>query len=162
MSDMFWDEVARRIDQHGYMGEIERTMARVRSTGEVFTPTPLVIQIVRRIPLERFAPGLLVLDPACGDGQFLAAAKWIKVLHYDLPEVAALRDLFGVDIMRDNVDLCRRRLGGGSIVHGDILHPERELQGQTDEDRTLMRRLFTGRQLRLDGIEMSNVAPRVA
>ena len=83
-----------------------------------------------------------MLDPACGDGQFLVAAKWVKVFHHGMPEAEALKDLYGVDIMRDNVDLCRRRLGGGTIVMGDSLKPARELAGQTAEERELMLTLF--------------------
>ena len=137
-----WAEVARRMDEHGYMRGVERTVERVRATGEVFTPTPLVIEMLQGIPLERFAPGQTVLDPACGDGQFLAAAKWVKVLHHGMTEEAAVADLYGIDIMRDNVDLCRRRLGGGTIVIGDTLHPFALVDGQTPEDRDLMHTLF--------------------
>jgi SAM-dependent methyltransferase len=142
MSDDLWADVARRVDEHGYMEGVERTVARVRATGEVFTPTDLVVEMVKRIPLEQFAPGRTVLDPACGDGQFLAAAKWIKVLHHGMTEQAALADIYGIDIMRDNVDLCRRRLGGGTIVMGNTLNPFAALDGQTDEERQLMRSLF--------------------
>jgi type I restriction-modification system DNA methylase subunit len=94
--------------EHDYMADVERTVERVRATGEIFTPSALVLEMVQYLDLEIFAPGKTVLDPACGDGQFLAAAKWIKVLHHGLDEQAALRDLYGVDVMRDNVDLCRR------------------------------------------------------
>jgi SAM-dependent methyltransferase len=124
------------------MTGVERTVERVRATGEIFTPTPLVIEMLREVDLERLAPGRTVLDPACGDGQFLAAAKWIKVVHFGATEDAALADLYGVDIMRDNVDLCRRRLGGGTILMGDTLHPARPLPGQTDAEHELMLQLF--------------------
>ncbi len=142
MSSALWAEVRARMDEHGHMAGVERTVARVRATGEIFTPTGLVLEMVARVPLERFAPGETVLDPACGDGQFLVAAKWIKVLHFGMDEPAALADVYGVDIMRDNVDLCRRRLGGGTIVMGDVLDPSRRLDGQTPEDVEAMRRLF--------------------
>src|SRR5664280_1069227 len=111
MSAELWAEIARRMDEHGYMRGVELTVERVQATGEVFTPTALVIEILAGVPLERFAPGRTILDPACGDGQFLVAAKWVKVLHHGMTEADALTDIYGVDIMRDNVDLCRRRLG---------------------------------------------------
>lgn len=142
MSEDFWRTVAERLNEHGYMEGIERTDQRVRETAEVFTPTPLVIEMLKYLDLELFAPGKSVLDPACGDGQFLVAAKWIKVLKFGMSEEEALKDIYGIDIMRDNVDLCRRRLGGGTIVMGDALRPARRLSGQTDEEHKLMIQLF--------------------
>lgn len=142
MSAQLWTEVERRMNEHAYMHGVERTVERVRATGEVFTPTPLVIEMISGIPLETFAPGRTVLDPACGDGQFLVAAKWVKILAHEMSERAALADLYGIDIMRDNVDLCRRRLGGGTIVMGNALNPFEVLEGQTDAERELMRALF--------------------
>lgn len=141
MSEL-WSEIRRRMDQHGYMEGVERTVSRVRATGEVFTPSDLVLEMVRQIPLERFGAGKSVLDPACGDGQFLVAAKWIKVLAHNMSEAEALDDIYGIDIMRDNVDLCIRRLGGGTIVMGDALNPERKLEGQTKKERETMWQLF--------------------
>lgn len=142
MSAPLWAEVERRMNAHGYMHGVERTVERVRATGEVFTPTSLVIEMLSGIPLKVFAPGRTVLDPACGDGQFLVAAKWVKILAHGMTEQTALGDLYGIDIMRDNVDLCRRRLGGGTIVMGNALNPFEALEGQSDVERELMRALF--------------------
>jgi hypothetical protein len=142
MSAPFWAEVTRRMDEHGYMNGVERTVDRVRATGEVFTPTSLVVEMLSGVPLEHFASGRTVLDPACGDGQFLVAAKWVKILAHEMTEQEALADLYGIDIMRDNVDLCARRLGGGTIVMGNALDPFAALDGQTAGERTLMRALF--------------------
>lgn len=144
MSSEPWDEVEARMKEHGYMKGVERTVDRVRRTGEVFTPTDLVLDMVRQMPLDQFAPGRTVLDPACGDGQFLVAAKWIKVLFHGMSEDAAVKELYGIDIMSDNVELCRRRLGGGTIVVGDALNAERRVPGQTEEDRRAMADLFGG------------------
>ena len=143
MSAQLWREVRRQLDQHEYMTGVGRTVERIRATGEVFTPSALVVEMVSRLPLERFRPGRTVLDPACGDGQFLVAAKWIKVLAFEVDEEQAVSDLYGIDIMRDNVDVCRRRLGGGTIVMGDALNPSSRLDDQTDEEHDMMLRLFT-------------------
>lgn len=142
MSDTLWRRVAEKLNEHDYMTGVERTVERVQATGEVFTPSALVIEMLQYCDLDIFSPGQTVLDPACGDGQFLVAAKWVKVLHHGMTETDALNDLYGVDIMRDNVDLCRRRLGGGTIVMGDALHPSRELVGQSPGERALMVQLF--------------------
>lgn len=142
MLERLWHRVAERLDEHAYMAGVERTVERVRATGEVFTPSELVIEMLQYVDLEILAPNRTVLDPASGDGQFLVAAKWVKVYHHGMSEQDALSELYGIDIMRDNVDLCRRRLGGGTIVMGDALNPSRRIPGQTDDEHMLMLSLF--------------------
>ena len=132
-----WDKIAEKTNQHGYMSGVDRQSDRVKETGEVFTPTDLVVEMCQKLMeknSESFAPGKTILDPACGDGQFLVAAKWIKVLHHNMTEEEAVKDIYGVDIMRDNVDVCRRRLGGGNIVMGNTLDPTTRLEDQTEEE----------------------------
>src|SRR5437016_854188 len=102
MCDSLWRLVDVKLAEHDYMTGVERTVDRVNATGEVFTPSRLVIEMLRYVDLDLFAPGNTVLDPACGDGQFLVAAKWIKIYHHKMSESAALGELYGVDIMRDN------------------------------------------------------------
>ena len=116
---------------------------------------------------ELFAPGRTVLDPACGDGQILIAAKAIKMAYHGMSENDALHDLYGVDIMRDNVDLCRKRLGGGTIVMGNTLDPKQALEGQTPEERELMLDLFdepgdtlVNRKERVRGRKLNSVMHR--
>ena len=86
------------------------------------------------IPTSMFAPGKTVIDPACGDGQFLVAVKWLKVIEFNMSQDEALEDIYGVDIMRDNVDLCKKRLEGGNIVMGNTMEPNIRLDEQTDEE----------------------------
>lgn len=143
MSDQLWAEIASRLDAHGYMSVVDRSEGRVEATAEHFTPTALVMEIVRRLPLEDLGPGKTVLDPACGDGQFLEAAKWVKVLAHEMDPEAALAEIYGIDLMRDNVDLCRSRLGGGTIVVGDALNPGRRVPGQTDAEFDLIQTLLS-------------------
>jgi type I restriction-modification system DNA methylase subunit len=137
-----WNEIKRRTDEHGYMSGVDRMTDRVKETGEVFTPTDLVIEIVQKQGVSTLAPGKTVLDPACGDGQFLVVAKWVKVLHHGMTEQDALDDIYGVDIMRDNIDLCKARLGGGHIVMGDTLNSNIHLPEQTAEEYHLMKEWF--------------------
>lgn len=131
------------MEDFGYMAQIDRSAQRVSETAEIFTPTNLVIEILQKLDLEIFSPGKTVLDPACGDGQFLIAAKLVKVIHFKMDEDKALLDLYGVDIMRDNVDLCRARLGGGHIFMGNSLDPHAVLDGQTAFEHSEMIRLFS-------------------
>ena len=143
MSISLWSLVEEKLNEHSYMEGVERTVERVNATAEIFTPTSLVIEILRYINPEMLAPGKTVLDPACGDGQFLVAAKWIKVFHFGMSESDALSEIFGVDLMRDNVDLCKRRLGGGTVIMGNSLLPEAHVDGQTPDEHELMVRLFS-------------------
>ena len=143
MSDKLWSEVKDRMNDHSYMGEIDRDEYRVKVTAEVFTPTDLVIRMIRECGADKFAPGKTVLDPACGDGQFLVAVKWVKVLFHGMTESDALDDIYGIDLMRDNVDLCKKRLGGGTILMGDSLNPENRNKGQTDTEHDKLLKLFT-------------------
>ena len=142
MSDKLWSEVKNRMDDHSYMSGIDRDEYRVKVTAEVFTPTDLVIRMVRECGADKFAPGKTVLDPACGDGQFLVASKWVKVLFHGMEEIA-LNDIYGIDLMRDNVDLCKKRLGGGTILMGDSVNPEKRIKGQTDIEHDELMKLFT-------------------
>ena len=92
--------------------------------------------------VDNFASGKTVFDPACGDGQMLVTVKWLKVLHFGMTEEEALKDIYGVDIMRDNVDLCKKRLGGGTIIMGDTLNPYAILPQQTEQEQILMEDMF--------------------
>ena len=130
--------------RHDYMAGVQRTVERIRATGEVFTPASLVLEMIEYLGPASLGPGKTILDPACGDGQFLVAAKGVKVYFHGMTEELALADLFGVDIMRDNVDVCRRRLGGGTIIMGNTLKPSEKLEGQSAEELALMMELFEG------------------
>lgn len=137
-----WDKIAEKTNEHGYMSGVDRESDRVKATGEVYTPTDLVIEMLQTMDIEDFAPGKTTLDPACGDGQLLVPIKWLKVFHYNMSEEDAVKDLYGVDIMRDNVDLCKRRLGGGNIVMGNTLNPDVYLDGQSEDEYISMRKWF--------------------
>ena len=137
-----WDKIAEKTNEHGYMSGVDRESDRVKATGEVYTPTDLVIEMLQTMDIEDFAPGKTTLDPACGDGQLLVPGKWLKVFHYNMSEEDAVKDLYGVDIMRDNVDLCKRRLGGGNSVMGNTLNPDVYLDGQSEDEYISMRKWF--------------------
>jgi len=141
MSDQLWAEVHRLCELSREPVVRHRNRERIRRTAEIFTPTPLVIDLLRNVPKESFGPGKKVLDPACGDGQFLSAVKFAKVLFWGQSEESALEDLFGIDIVAENVVLCQLRLGGGTILVGDALNPSRRVVGQTEHDRTRLQEI---------------------
>ena len=138
-----WDKIRDLMNSHSYMSEIERDKQRIQSTAEIFTPTDLVIEMLNNIDINRLGAGKTILDPACGDGQFLTSIKWVKVYIHQMTEEEALQDIYGVDIMRDNVDLCKKRLGGGTILMGDSLNPDNRLKDQTDDEHYQLKGLFS-------------------
>ena len=102
--------VIKHIRDRDYMEGVERENLRVKQTGEVFTPTELVQVLLEQIDRSVFAdPEQPFMDPACGDGQFLGEALILK-LQAGIDFETALSTIYGVDLMQDNVDLCRERL----------------------------------------------------
>lgn len=102
--------VIDHIRNRSYMSGVDREKNRVKSTGEVFTPTSLVQDTLNKIPNEQFTDtSKTFLDPSCGDGQFLGEVLIRKMENGSTFE-QALSTIYGVDLMEDNVDLCRERL----------------------------------------------------
>jgi type I restriction-modification system DNA methylase subunit len=82
---------------------------RRKQTAEVFTPSWLVAQMLDKLPMEVWTENKTFCDPACGNGNFLVAILERK-LAKGHPPLEALRTIYGVDIMADNVAECRQRL----------------------------------------------------
>ena len=119
MLNLMLSEVIDHIRNRTYMGGVERDQLRVKATGEVFTPTPLVQEMLEQIPIGQFTdPTKTFLDPSCGDGQFLGEVL-IRKMEYGSTFEQALSTIYGVDLMQDNVNLCRERLlcGRTDLVH---------------------------------------------
>lgn len=103
-------KVIDHIRDRTYMGGVERDQLRVKATGEVFTPTELVREILEQIPINQFQdPAKTFLDNSCGDGQFLGEVLIRKMENGSTFE-QALSTTYGVDLMQDNVEQCRTRL----------------------------------------------------
>jgi hypothetical protein len=112
-------KVIDHIRDRAYMSGVQRTQARVKATGEVFTPTELVREMLEQIPINRFQdPAKTFLDNSCGDGQFLGEVLIRKMENGSTFE-QALSTIYGVDLMQDNVDQCRERLlcGRTDLAH---------------------------------------------
>ena len=100
----------KHLRDREYMSGTERDQNRVKATGEVFTPTPLVQEILDQLPQNLFTDSTKTfLDPACGDGQFLGEVL-IRKLENSIDFETALSTIYGVDLMPDNVKLCQDRL----------------------------------------------------
>ena len=104
------NNIKNHIRNRDYMSGVERDQARVKATGEVFTPTPLVQEMLDKLPQELFeSHDKTFLDPSCGDGQFLGEVL-IRKMENGATFEQALSTVYGVDLMLDNVEECRKRL----------------------------------------------------
>ena len=107
------NEFIKYSREHSYMSGIERDKLRVKETAEVFTPTPLVQEMLDKLPQELFEdPTKTFLDPCCGDGQFLSEVVIRKMERSGCTLEQALSTTYGLEIMEDNIKLCKERLGG--------------------------------------------------
>jgi len=107
------EEAIDHIRVRPYMGSISRDKTRTKQTEEFFTPSWVVCRSLGLI--EENDSGAFndetktFLDPCCGDGQFLGEIL-IKKLEAGQNFETALSTLYGIDIMKDNIDECRSRL----------------------------------------------------
>lgn len=103
-------EVIAHAREREYMSGIDRNHTRVKATQEVFTPTALVQEVLDQLPQELFADTTKTFcDPSCGDGQFLSEVL-IRKMENGIDFETALSTIYGVELMPDNVELCRDRL----------------------------------------------------
>ena len=99
-----------------YMSGVERDKLRIKQTAEVFTPTPLVQEMLDKLeesdPTLFSDPTKTFIDNSCGDGQFLSEVVIRKIERSGCSLEQALKITYGVELMEDNVYECRRRLSG--------------------------------------------------
>ena len=98
-----------------------KSRKRVADYGEVFTAEREVNAMCDLVASECLRPDSRFLEPACGDGNFLAVILRRKLSElrrkykksprdYEKQAIVAIGSLYGVDIMNDNVLACRERL----------------------------------------------------
>lgn len=99
-----------------YMSGIERDRLRQKETAEVFTPTYFVQQILDEEEIN--SPDMFTdenktyMDNSCGDGQILSEVVIRKMQRSNCTLEKALSTIYGVELMEDNVKLCKERLAG--------------------------------------------------
>lgn len=147
------NSIIKHIRDRDYMSGVARDELRVKATGEVFTPTPLVQEVLDQLPDTVFTdPTKTFCDPSCGDGQFLGEVL-IRKMENGATFEQALSTIYGVDLMEDNVLLCRERLLCGqehlkhiverNIVCHDALTYDYSFNGTNlNEDEVQWDRLF--------------------
>ncbi len=104
-----------------------KSKERVAAHGEVFTNPREVNAILDLVKPETERIDSRFLEPACGEGAFLAEIlrrklavalresriprrKSISLPDYEKKAVIAACSIYGVDILQDNVEICRQRM----------------------------------------------------
>lgn len=96
---------------------------RIIDHGEVFTPPELVNDMLDLVAHECERIDSRFLEPACGDGNFLAEVLRRKLLtvdkrnprardRWERDAILSLCSLYGIDLLPDNIAICRERLLG--------------------------------------------------
>ena len=130
-------EYIKYVRNREYMSGVERDKLRIKQTAEIFTPTPLVQEMLDKLeeqdPTLFTNPNKTFLDNSCGDGQFLSEVVIRKMEKSGCSLEEALSTTYGVEFMEDNVNECKKRLAGPeptdeiweilnkNIVHHDAL-----------------------------------------
>jgi adenine-specific DNA methylase len=98
------------------MSGVERDKLRIKETAEIFTPTSLVQEMLDKLEETDsklfLNPNKTFLEPSCGDGQFLSEVIIRKMERSGCTLEQALSTTYGVELMKDNVKLCKERLAG--------------------------------------------------
>lgn len=106
-----------------------KSRQRVSDHGEVFTAEREVNAMLDLVKQETERVDSRFLEPACGDGNFLAEIlrrklvvakkraipprkRTIVPLEFEKQSLIAIASLYGVDLLMDNVIACRQRLYG--------------------------------------------------
>jgi SAM-dependent methyltransferase len=98
-----------------------KSKRRVADYGEVFTAEREVNAMLDLVKQETERIDSRFLEPACGNGNFLAEILRRKLAvvksrygknpdDYERYAVIAVTSIYGVDILQDNVDECRERM----------------------------------------------------
>ncbi len=99
----------------------DRKRQRIIDHGEVFTPPGLVNDMLDLVGHECKRIDSRFLEPACGDGNFLAEVLRRKLVTVDKTNrrnpnkwerdaILAVSSLYGIDLLTDNIAACRDRL----------------------------------------------------
>ncbi len=103
------------------MSDQVKSKQRVTDHGEVFTAEREVNAMLDLVKQETERIDSRFLEPACGDGNFLAEILRRKLavvkrkyrkspIDYEKNAVLAATSIYGVDLLQDNVDACRQRM----------------------------------------------------
>lgn len=98
-----------------------KSKQRIRDHGEVFTPEHIVNDMLDLVRNETEIIESRFLEPACGDGNFLAPILERKIemvkkryrssqIEFERMALLAIGSIYGVELLHDNVETCIERL----------------------------------------------------
>ena len=101
-----------------------KSKERVAAHGEVFTSEREVNAMLDLVKQETERIDSRFLEPACGDGNFLieilrrklavcegrVKAKQYTQLQYEQAAVQSVSSIYGIELLADNAEACRKRL----------------------------------------------------
>lgn len=97
-------------------GTMIKTKQRVVEHGEVFTPPHIVEAMLDLVPDLSSDPDARVLEPACGNGNFLVAVLRRKLVAAHTRSdrrtamLRAVASIYGIDLLADNVAESKDRM----------------------------------------------------
>ena len=110
------EEYIKHSREFEYKSGVERDTLRVKQNAEVFTPTNEVQRRLDKLEIDYSDmfrnENVTFLDNSCGDGQFLSEVVIRKIERSNCTLEKALSTTYGVELMEDNVKLCKERLAG--------------------------------------------------
>lgn len=138
-----------------------KSKERVASYGEVFTNEREVKNMCNLVPQECLRIDSKILEPACGNGNFLVeilkrklitVEKLYKRSIFDFERYSLLSIccLYGVDILQDNVEECKKRLFDiWDKKYSDLFKKDCSIEMRRAIDYVLDRNILCGNALTL-------------
>ena len=139
---------------------------RATDHGEVLTAPREVNAMLDLVKQETERIESRFLEPACGDGNFLAEILERKLrvvgsrygrsrLDYERNAVLAVCSIYGIDILEDNVSACRTRLFGCFKRHYSTLFKS----SAREECRDAVRYILERNIIHGDALSLKSVGP---
>lgn len=105
----------------GFMDALVKSKKRIKDHGEVFTPDFIVNAMLELVKHETERIESRFLEPACGDGNFLAPVLQRKLdvvlkkygrsqTDFEKNALVAVSSIYGIELLQDNVSACQKRL----------------------------------------------------
>src|SRR3989338_3015200 len=113
-----------------------KSKQRVKDHGEVFTPDFIVNDMLDLVKNETERIESRFLEPACGDGNFLAPILERKLevvkkkyksseTEFERMALLAVSSIYGVELLQDNIEACIERLYKLADDHYTNLYKEK-------------------------------------
>ncbi|HET7625560.1 MAG TPA: DNA methyltransferase [Verrucomicrobiae bacterium] len=139
---------------------------RVTEHGEVFTSAREVNDMLDLVKSETERIESRFLEPACGNGNFLAEilrrklrvveARYAKSqLEYERNAVLAVCSIYGIDKLEDNVSACRERL----FAIFDLNYTNRFKSSAKEQCRDAVRYILERNIVHGDALSLKTVGP---